>query len=177
MMAHRPAPFGYRQWGLVKRIVLISVGMLLCIQLAMLVVVRSSMEDSVANNLRTELTSSANVWNRLVEQNAQRLHLGASLLAADFGFRSAVLSGDAQTIESALENNGARIGATVAGFMDTRFTLLAMANAQENGALKPTLETLATAMAADQQPGQMVLTNGRLHQYVLVPVRAPLVVG
>ena len=168
---------GYRHWGLVKRIVLISVGMLLCIQLAMLMVVRSSIEESVASNLHMELESSANVWNRLVEQNAQRLQLGASLLAADFGFRSAVLSGDAQTIESALENNGARIGATVAGFLDTQFVLIGMANAQENESLKKTLEILAQSMAANQQPGQMALTNGRLHQYVLVPVRAPLMVG
>ncbi|MDP1998804.1 MAG: EAL domain-containing protein [Rhodoferax sp.] len=151
--------------------------MLLCIQLAMLMVVRSSIEESVANNLRKELESSANVWNRLVEQNAQRLQLGASLLAADFGFRSAVLSGDAQTIESALENNGARIGATVAGFLDNQFALMALANPQEDASLKKTLETLAQSMAADQQPGQMALTNGRLHQYVLVPVRAPLAVG
>ena len=168
---------GYRHWSLVKRIVVISVGMLLCIQLAMLMVVRSSIEESVANNLRKELESSANVWNRLVEQNAQRLQLGASLLAADFGFRSAVLSGDAQTIESALENNGARIGATVAGFLDNQFALMALANPQEDASLKKTLETLAQSMAADQQPGQMALTNGRLHQYVLVPVRAPLAVG
>ena len=168
---------GYRNWGLVKRIVVISVGMLLCIQLAMLLVVRSSIEESVAINLRKELESSANVWNRLVEQNAQRLQLGASLLAADFGFRSAVLSGDAQTIESALENNGARIGATVAGFLDNQFALIAMANPQGNESLKTTLENLARTMAADKQPGQMALTNGHLHQYVLVPVRAPLAVG
>ena len=169
--------FGYRRWGLVRRIVVTSVGMLLCIQLAMLVVVCNSVEESVTNNLRIELESSANVWNRLVEQNAQRLQLGASLLAADFGFRSAVLSGDAQTIESALENNGARIGATVAGFLDNQFNLTAMANPQENESLKKTLQTLTRSMAADQQAGQMALTNGRLHQYVLVPVRAPLVVG
>ena len=168
---------GYRHWGLVKRIVMISLGMLLCIQLAMLAVVRSSIDESVDINLQKELESSANVWNRLVEQNAQRLQLGASLLAADFGFRSAVLSGDAQTIESALENNGARIGAKVAGFLDNKFTLMAMANAQENESLKNTLEMLAQSMAADQQPGHMALTNGRLHQYVLVPVRAPLTVG
>ena len=169
--------FGYRRWGLVRRIVVTSVGMLLCIQLAMLVVVRSSMEESVANNLRTELASSANVWNRLVQQNAQRLQLGASLLAADFGFRSAVLSGDAQTIASALENNGARIGATVAGFLDTQFALIGMANAQENESLKKIVEVLAKSMAANEQSGQMALTNGQLHQYVLVPVRAPLTVG
>ena len=177
MTMDRSRLLGYRDWGLVKRIVLMSVGMLLCIQLAMLAVVRSSIKESVARNLRTELESSANVWTRLVEQNAQRLQLGASLLAADFGFRSAVLSGDAQTIESALENNGARIGATAAGFMDTRFTLVAMANPQESESLKKTLETLAKSMATEQQPGQMALTNGQLHQYVLVPVRAPLVVG
>jgi diguanylate cyclase (GGDEF)-like protein len=167
----------YRSWGLVKRIVLISVGLLLLIQIAVQLVIRDSIEKSVEVNLQRELDSSANVWQRLVDQNAQQLNLGASVLAADFGFRSAVASGDAETIESALENNGARIGATVAAYLGTDFKLKAMANNEADGSLKPIVEALAKSLSNESQTGRLTLAAGRLHQFVMVPIRAPLVVG
>ncbi len=167
----------YRRWGLVQRIVLMSVGLLLLIQLAVQLVIRDSIEKSVQVNLQRELDSSANVWQRLVDQNAQRLNLGASVLAADFGFRSAVASGDAETIESALENNGARIGATVAAYLGTDFKLKAMAHTQADDMLRPIVETLAQGWSSEAQTGRLTLAAGRLHQFVMVPIRAPLVVG
>lgn len=167
----------YRNWGLVRRIAFISVGMLLIIQVAVQAVIRSSIEESVETNIQRELDSSANVWARLVDQNAQRLQLGASVLAADFGFRSAIASGDAETIGSALENNGARIGATVAGFLGTDFSVKALAKTQSDAALQSSVEALAKSMSRDAQQGRLTLAMGRLHQFVMVPVRAPLVVG
>ena len=166
-----------RRWGLVQRIVLISVGLLLFIQLAVQLVIRDNIEKSVRVNLQRELDSSANVWQRLVDQNAQRLNLGASVLAADFGFRSAVASGDAETIESALENNGARIGATVAAYLGTDFKLKAMAHTEADDRLRPIVETLAQGLSNESQTGRLTLAAGRLHQFVMVPIRAPLVVG
>jgi diguanylate cyclase (GGDEF)-like protein len=163
--------------GLVTRIVLLSVGLLLLIQLAVQLVVRSSIEDSVRQNLQRELSADEKVWGRLVEQNAQRLSLGASVLASDFGFRAAVTSGDEETIESALDNQGARIGATIAAFLDTNFQLTAIANAQDAALSPQSLTALGQAMARDGQQGRMALERGRVHQFVLVPVRAPLVVG
>lgn len=165
-----------RNRSLVTRIVLLSVALLLLIQLAVQLVVRSSIESSVQQSLQRELSADEKVWGRLVEQNAQRLSLGASVLASDFGFRAAVTSEDKETIESALDNQGARIGATIAAFMDTRFQLKAIANAQDE-ASHQSLMTLGQAMASDGQQGRMALERGRLHQFVLVPVRAPLVVG
>ena len=59
------------------------------------------------------------MWLRLLEQNAERLRQGSALLAADYGFRSAVHSGDDETIQSVLENHGERIGAAAAALLDT----------------------------------------------------------
>jgi hypothetical protein len=167
----------YRDGGLVKRIVILSVGLLLLIQVSVQIIVRNSIQDSVRANLQRELASDAKVWARLVDQNAQRLQLGASVLASDFGFRAAVSSADAETIESALENHGARIGATVSAFLDTAFTLKAIANAGNSTAMEGTLTEVAQSMVGKDQQGRMALVQGRLHQFVIVPVRAPLVVG
>jgi diguanylate cyclase (GGDEF)-like protein len=167
----------FRHGGLVTRIVMLSVGLLLLIQISVQVIVRGSIQDSVRGNLQRELQSDAKVWARLVEQNAQRLQLGASVLASDFGFRAAVSSADAETIESALDNHGARIGATVSAFLDTSFQLKAMANAKDDAPMQSTLAELGQRMAGSGQQGRMALVQGRLHQFVMVPVRAPLVVG
>ena len=56
---------------------------------------------------------------RLLEQNAERLRQGPALPAADYGFRSAVHSGDEETIQSVLENHGERIGAAATALLDT----------------------------------------------------------
>jgi diguanylate cyclase (GGDEF)-like protein len=128
-------------------------------------------------NLQRELSSDERVWSRLVEQNAQRLQLGASVLASDFGFRAAVSSADADTIESALENHGARIGATISAFLNPEFQLTAMANPKDAGVTRQNLVEVGQSMARDGQQGRMALVQGRLHQFVMVPVRAPLVVG
>jgi plastocyanin len=57
--------------------------------------------------LARELDNDERVWLRLLEQNAERLRQGSALLAADYGFRSAVSSDDEETIQSVLENHGA----------------------------------------------------------------------
>ena len=108
------------RWGLSSRIVLLSLGLLLLVEGAVFSVVRSSIEQSARQQIAQELQVGERVWRRLLDQNAQKLSQGAALLAADFGFRSAVSSADLDTIRSALDNHGARIGATSTALMDTR---------------------------------------------------------
>ena len=111
---------------LTTRIVLTSLGMLLLLQTIGFGVIRASIDRNARATLSAELAVGERVWRRLLDQNAQKLSQGATLLAADFGFRSAVNSGDLDTISSALENNGARIGATVTALLDTSLQLRAV---------------------------------------------------
>jgi diguanylate cyclase (GGDEF)-like protein len=117
------------------------------------------------------------VWRRLVDQNAQKLGQGASVLAADFGFRSAVSSGDIETIRSALENNGERIGATVTALLDTSLALQAVGESQDQAALAPVLRELVGPLSRQAQGGQIALVRGLPYQFVLVPMKAPVLVG
>ena len=106
-----------RNWvlpgGLTSRIVILSLSLLLLVQAAVFSVVRVTIDQSARRQVAQELEVGERVWRRLLEQNAQKLNQGAALLAADYGFRAAVSTGDQETIASALENHGARIGATV----------------------------------------------------------------
>ena len=164
-------------WGLSSRIVALSLLLLLLVQAAVFSVVRIGIDQSARRQVGQELQVGERVWRRLLDQNAQKLSLGATVLAADFGFRSAVNSGDTETIRSALENNGARIGATVTALLDTNMALRAVAQGQDAAALGPVLGQLALPLSRDPQGSQIALVGRIPYQFVMVPMKAPLLVG
>ncbi len=165
------------RWGLSSRIVALSLLLLLLVQTAVFSVVQISIEQSARQQVAQELLVGERVWRRLLDQNAQQLRQGAGVLAADFGFRAAVSSGDTQTIGSALENNGARIGATITALVDTRMELRAVGEAVAVDELKPVLAELVGPLARDAQGSQVALVGGIPHQFVMVPMKAPVLVG
>ena len=164
-------------WGLSSRIVALSLLLLLIVQAAVFSVVRISIAQSAKRQVDQELLVGERVWRRLLDQNAQKLTLGASVLAADYGFRSAVSTQDEATIRSALENNGARIGATVTALMDTNMGLRAVGEGQDSAQLEGVLSRLTSPDARDIQGSQVALLGRTPYQFVLVPIKAPVVVG
>ena len=166
-----------RRWGLSSRIVALSLALLLLVQGAVFSVVRVSIERSARNQIAQELQVGERVWLRLLDQNAQKLSQGAALLAADFGFRSAVSSADLDTIRSALQNHGARIGATVTALMDTRLELQAVGEGQDLSRLAPVLKAMAIPLSRNPQGGQIALVDRVPYQFVMVPMRAPVLIG
>ena len=156
------------QWGLTARIVALSLLLLLLVQAAVFSVVRLSMEQSAQRQVTQELMVGERLWRRLLDQNAQKLGHGASLLAADYGFREAVNSQDVDTIRSVLENHGARIGATVTALLDTSMALRAVGEGQDESQIEPLLKRLA-GVSAQQALGSQVALVGRVpYQFVLV---------
>ena len=165
------------RWGLSARIVALSLALLLLVQAAVFSALRISIGQSARDQIAQELLIGERVWLRLLEQNAQTLAQGAALLAADYGFRAAVSSGDLGTIRSALDNHGARIGATITALLDTRMALRAVAESPGPSALAPHLAQLVSALQLGSHSGQIAVLGGVPYQFVLVPMRAPLLIG
>jgi diguanylate cyclase (GGDEF)-like protein len=165
------------QWGLTSRIVALSLLLLLLVQAAVFSVVRISIEQSAQRQVEQELVVGERVWRRLLDQNAQTLRKGAELLAADYGFREAVNSQDDATIRSVLENHGARIGATVTALLDTGMALRSVGEGQDDSQIAPLLKRLSGASSQQMQGSQVALVGRTPYQFVLVPMKAPLVVG
>ena len=163
--------------SLVARLIGISLLLLLAVQLAGFVVVRASIERNARAQITRELDTDVRVWRRLLEQKAERLRQGSALLAADYGFRSAVTSDDMATIESALANHGARIGAAVTALLDTQLALRVVSGEAGMAQLPAALAQVVPALAADPAGSQIAVINGLPHQFVMVPLRAPLVIG
>ncbi|MCZ4314350.1 EAL domain-containing protein [Comamonadaceae bacterium G21597-S1] len=165
------------RWGLSARIVALSLLLLLLVQAAVFSVVRISIDQSARLQVAQELQVGERVWRRLLDQNAQQLRQGAAVLAADFGFRAAVSSGDLDTIRSALENNGARIGATITALIDTQLEMRALGEGANAAELAPVLTALTGTLSRDAQASQVALVQGVPHQFVMVPMKAPVLVA
>ena len=169
------------------RIVALTLGLLLVVQVASFAAIRASLGQHARNTVPERLAVGERVLQSLLDQNAQKLSEGARLLAADYGFRSAVQSNDAETIESVLGNHGARIGASEAALLGTDFALRA-ASGDNRSALTAVAARLAH-LAGGGSTGlgggaggmagssEIALLGGRPHQLVLVPMKAPVVVG
>jgi diguanylate cyclase (GGDEF)-like protein len=158
------------------RIVLLSLGLLLTVQLASFVALRTSLAEHAHRVLPNQLKAGERVLQNLLDRRAQTLISGARLLAADYGFREAIGSNDTETIVSVLANHGARIGATETALLASDFTLRATTD-KEPRTLLPLVERLAAQAAATGQASALALRAGEPHQAVLVPVKAPVVVG
>lgn len=162
------------RWRLSTRIVCLSLGLLLLVQLASFGVIRTGIERNAKANLAQELAQGERVWSRLVAQRAQKLTQGAALLAADYGFRSAVISGDQATIASVLDNHGARIGASFVALLDARQQL----RVQSEGSTEAAVSTVKALSEELTRHGEAVaLVGNRAYQFVMVPLKAPVLMG
>jgi len=168
------SPWWQRSIG--GRIIVLFLGLLLAVQVASFMALRASLAEHAHRVLPEKLRAGERLLQNLLDRRAQTLLHGARLLAADYGFREAVASNDAETIVSVLANHGARIGATEVALLATDFSLRATTTSEARH-LIPLAERLATQSAASGQASAITLRAGRPYQAVLVPVRAPLIVG
>jgi diguanylate cyclase (GGDEF)-like protein len=163
---------------LVPRAVALCLLLLLLVQAVGFGAVRSSIDRSARAQLASELGVGERIWQRLLEQSAQRLRQGALLLASDAGFRAAMASNDTATIGAALDSQGARVGATVAALLDPAFQARALhVGADDAGVTPERLRELAAPIARENGASRIALLNGRAHQLVVVPLRTPATVG
>jgi diguanylate cyclase (GGDEF)-like protein len=158
------------------RIIVLFLGMLLAVQVASFTALRASLSEHAHRVLPAKLREGERLLQSLLDRKAQALVDGARLLAADYGFREALSSDDADTIVSVLANHGARIGATEAALLATDFQLRSTTTKQPRD-LVPVAAHLAAQAAVSGQASAIALVAGRPHQAVLVPVKAPVVVG
>ncbi|MDB5820428.1 MAG: diguanylate cyclase domain protein, partial [Rhizobacter sp.] len=166
----------WRQRSLAARIVTLFLGLLLAVQAASFLAIREGIDRSTRASIAQELRVGERVLRRLMDQNAQRLIDGATLLAADYGFRQALATNDAETISSVLQNHGERIGATVTALLDPSFALRAEGQNSVH-ALSDVARRLGQRAAAGQKASEVVIFGGMPYQAVLVPVRAPVLIG
>src|SRR6202012_2170580 len=133
--------------------------------------------SSAGREVQRQLDVGALVFSRLLESNRRQLTQAAQAVSADYGFREAVAARDTDTLASALENSGERIGAAMVVLTSLSGNVIATSGTQLSaGAPFPIAALQETADSADTAAGMMV-DKGRIYQMVTVAVRSPLPVA
>ncbi len=123
--------------------------------------------------VRSELKTSATVFERVWALRTAQLENGADLLSGDFGFRAAVATRDTATVRSALDNLRRRQGVDQALLIGVDGSVTAAGLA---AAPKIDPGSLA-ALEGDDAVSGVVLIGDDLYQAVSVPARAPTAIG
>ncbi|AUN96148.1 putative bifunctional diguanylate cyclase/phosphodiesterase [Pseudazoarcus pumilus] len=158
-----------------RRLLLVMLAVVLVSQLVSAVAILRTIERDVLSSGGRELDVGLSVLRQLLDERGKQLRDNVSILTADFGFRSAVATEDANTLISVLANHGDRAGADMVLLTDPQGTLLAGSHHARGTALP---FEAAWRQARDEAGSVgVVLEEGRPYQFVLLPVMAPNLIG
>ena len=160
--------------SLQARIALFFVILLITVQAVLVLLVSVSGERIAKDRIAQDLLLGERVFRRLIEQSNRQLTDAARILAADFGFRTAIATRDYGTIVSALANHGARIDANVVMLADLDRKLLADTLHPGERATGFPFPDLIVLAERNRQASSIVLIDGKPYQVVVVPVLAPV---
>jgi diguanylate cyclase (GGDEF)-like protein len=155
-----------------KRLLVLIIGLVIVTQTVTLAAVLASTAHDVESRAAGELRSGGSFAQQLIQFRAGQLANGVGVLAADFGFREAVASGDVPTIISAATNNAARIGADLVLLTDIHGKVLASTAADGVG-IGLSLESLLAETRGQRDLPIFRALADRYYQFFLAPVRTP----
>jgi diguanylate cyclase (GGDEF)-like protein len=155
-----------------KRLLVLIIGLVVVTQTVTLAAVLASTAHNVEARAAEQLRSGSSFVQQLIRFRGSQLANGVAVLAADFGFREAVASGDVPTILSAARNNAQRIGADIALLLDTRGVLVTSTAPEVIDSHTSLASLLRNAQGSRDQPS-FLMFGERSYQLFLAPVRTP----
>lgn len=133
---------------------------------------RNAIESYAENVIRREMNVGSALFDRISAMQLRQLGQGADVLASDFGFREAVGTGDAPTIESALHSLEGRFQLDHALFVGVDGTVVG----DIKDLSRPEQDQLYDALDAGRTQG-VVRWGSDSHIAAAAPVRAPMLTG
>lgn len=133
---------------------------------------RNAIESYAENVIRREMNVGSALFDRISAMQLRQLGQGADVLASDFGFREAVGTGDAPTIESALDSLEGRFQLDHALFVGVD----GMVVGDIKDLSRPEQDQLYDALDAGRTQG-VVRWGSDSHIAAAAPVRAPMLTG
>jgi diguanylate cyclase (GGDEF)-like protein len=156
------------------RIAGVLVLLLLVVVGALYVAVQTATSAAVRSQAREQLDVGSLVFQQLLEVRGRQLHDAVQVLAADFGFKDAVASGDTETIRSALANNGARINASVMMMLALDGNLEVSSDRQISGEIAQRLSAQVMQRQREGMPIYLMPIADKIYLLVQATVNAPL---
>ncbi|WP_304560357.1 putative bifunctional diguanylate cyclase/phosphodiesterase [Sphingomonas immobilis] len=123
-------------------------------------------------SVRAELTTSGTVYDRIWTLRAKSLANSGDVVARDFGFRTAVASGDRSTIASAVANLRERADVPNAFVVDQAGDVIGDGPAD----LRGVVAGLPASLSTDRSDA-VISTKGGAYRVVASPILAPVQIG
>lgn len=155
-----------------SRIAFTFLTVVVAIQLAGLIPLKYALVKHANELAEDQINVGERVFVNLLQHNTQSLKQATQVLAADYAFRDAVASNDAETIESALESYQGRIHAQVAYYISNSEELVI-------GTTDKALDADVRQAVLQNQNGTLKfdIVDGKPYQLITVPVKAPDIIG
>lgn len=163
--------------SLKNRIVFLFISLLLALQLVSYFAIGNAIDSNARNAIRQELRLSGKVFSRLLEQNAQKLIQGATLLSKDYAFREAIGTHDTETIVSTLLNHGQRLGADLTMLVDLEGKITAASSDTLAHGLQKSVSALIQQAGKQGNASSIDMVDGKPYQMVMVPILAPVTIS
>ncbi|MGY4878730.1 putative bifunctional diguanylate cyclase/phosphodiesterase [Vreelandella aquamarina] len=157
------------------RLMLVLLAVVVVSQLATgMAFLRATQNDAQAKGSQ-RLEVGARVLHQLLDIRGDQLRNNVAILADDFGFKSAVATQDTSTLYSVLANYGDRADADMVMLTDLSGNILASSHHSPSDPMP-----FAELFQGAQQSGSgvsVVINDGEPYEFVLLPVRAPNLIG
>lgn len=156
------------------RIAGVLILLLLVVVGALYFAVQTATNAAVHRQAGEQLDVGSLVFRQLLDVRSRQLHDAVQVLAADFGFKEAVASGDRETIRSALANHGARINAGAVMMLGLDGSLQVSTDPQISG---QTAQRLSVEVMQRQRDGAQTFLMpiaDKIYLLVQATVSAPL---
>lgn len=156
---------------LYKQVTLLCVALVILTSLSLLAVSLWSAVKFNEQQINLRISNAENVLKEYLSAKEDLLVTASKVLTADFGFKQAVATQDKGTIESVLQNQGARINASLMILADTDGRLIS----SNDDALFNNRDVTSSvnAIKLSTNKSQLVEVNSELYQLIVLPVKAP----
>ena len=158
------------------KLLLLTILPLAAAQIVTLFAVMRVVEEDVDHRARESLIIGGAVVNEFLAGRGEQLRASVEVLAADFGLKEAVATGDADTIQSVLGNHSQRVGADVALLLDLDGSAIAGSSGIPLGS-RTNFHELIENVREKSSAQSIAMLNGETYHTFTVPVRAPVAIA
>ncbi len=159
------------------RIAVIFILLLTTVLSVALSIVSAANRSNAEGEVQRQLDVGTLVFSRVLDTNRRQLMQAAQAVASDYGFREAVATRDTDTVVSALENSGARIGANVVVLVSLEGRVLAASGIALQSGSQFAPSGLFAGKSVPANVATIMVDGGHVYQVVMVAVRSPLPVA
>lgn len=159
------------------RLTLVYLALFIAVQGIIILAFYTSVTRNVGEQVQDQLSASARVFERIIDERITDLGGRAQDLARDFGFRQAIGTEDAPTIRSALRNLARRINADLALIYDNENGVIATGQNFSIGDAPSVPDELKDLAEVEGVATTIIEIDGRIYELVVVPVMAPVPVA